>query len=314
MMNFQNQDSGGTSNAVDKYETSNVVETKMLYLSTKSSQCTLLNGDMKSRVSYDLKMYMDFQDDDTIQSVTLAMPYAILVNSNYLINANNNRLDILYQGITTSYYFPYGNYDADSFSQQFTSLVPTTFKISYSTTSLRFSVSNTLYPFYLLTTSTIDYIMGFSDTLAVTTAPYSVEMPRIMNFLPNPLFRICIENNTIYNGQVLGKDGSPQYTNVLASIPNVTKQNTQIVYQNFADEFTIQKSNQTTLILSIRDDDGNLVDFNGIASYFQLRFRIYRRIKKRLTNFYELLGNSTSLRENAENNSEMIEKPIDKII
>lgn len=318
MMGFQNQDSGGTSTAVknepNKYESSNIVETRMLYLSTKSSQCTLLNGDMKSRVSFDIKSYLDFQDDDTIQSITLAMPYAIIVNSNYQINSNNNRLDIIYQAVTYSYSFPYGNYDADTFMQTFISLLPTTFRITYSTTSLKFSVSNTLYPFTLLGTSTIDYIMGFSDDIVVSTAPYSVTMPRLMNFLPNPLFRICIENNTLYNGQVLGKAGTPQYSNVLASIPNVTKTNTQIVYQNFADEFTIQKSNQTVLILSIVDDEGNLVDFNGIASYFQLRLRIYRRIQKRMTNFYELLTNSTKLRDELENDENIIQKPIEKIL
>lgn len=314
MMSFQNQDIGSNT-ASSIYETSNIVETKMLYLSTKSSQCTLLNGDMKSHVSYDLKSYLDYQGDDTIQSITLAMPYAILCNSNYQINANNNKLNIILNGGNYTYYFEYGNYSSETFMQKFLSLVPNTFSIYLDPISVKFIITNSTYPFTLLGTSTCDYIMGFSgDQVSPSTAPYIVNCPRCCNFLPNPLFRITIENNTLYNGQVLGSAGNASYSNVLASIPNVTKQNTQIVYQNFSDEFAISPSGQTTLILGILDDSGNYVDFNGISSYFQLRIRLYKRIKKRITNFNELLTNATNLRNLIEEDEEIIEKPISEII
>ena len=323
MMNFQNQDSGGTSHAVlsqENYQISNVVETKMLYLSTKSSQCTPLNGDMKSHVSFDLKNYLDYQGDETIQSITLSMPYAIICNSNYQINDYNNKLDYIVNGVSYSFRFTNGNYSSDYFMQQFLLKTLATsgagFNITLDNISVKFTITNSLYTFTILSSSTCGYIMGINTNLVSSTgsAPFTATAIRVVNFLPNPLFRITIENNSIYNGQVLGSAGNAQYSNVLASIPNVTKANTQIVYQNFSDEFSISPSGQTTLILGILDDNGNYVDFNGISSYFQLRVRIYRRVKRSLNTFNEILGGATNLRNLIEDQSETIQKPVSSFL
>ena len=115
----------------------------------------------------------------------------------------------------------------------------------------------------------------------------------------------------MYNGQVLGTDGSPAYSNVLASIPNVSKQNTQVIYQNFADEFAIQPTGQTQLIISILDDAGNFIDFNGVSSYFQLRLRLYKKVKKINKTFNELMTEAVSARKALED-GEVIEQPLDR--
>lgn len=399
MLSFQNADSGGISRAVsdeDKYILSNVVETKMLYLSTRSTQCTQLNGDMKSHVSFDLKSYLDFAGDDSIHSITLSMPYAILVNSNYQINSTNNTLKYEINGNAYTIRVPSGNYTTETFIPVMIDLFNVTsgigFNIILNQTTATFTFTHTTYTFQFLSTSTINYVLGFtnvvvssqtppfpqvdflgnisggSNVITLVTSPqtplvvgntvayydpntgltsttqiteigantftllnpllgtsitngvfvsgpnYGLIMPRVCNFLPNPLFRICIENNSMYNGQVLGSAGNPQFSNVLASIPNVTKQNTQIVYQNFSDEFAIQPSGQTSLILAILDDNNNFVDFNGISSYFQLRIRLYRRIKKSLKSFGEVLGGATNLRNIMVQETEDIKKPIHKIL
>ena len=287
----------------------------MLYLSTKSSQCTQLNGDMKSRVLFDIHSYFDYEGDDSIQSITLSMPYAIICNSNYQINQYNNLLKLNLNGTIYTVSFEYGNYTSEYFMQKFLSIIPAGFSISLDPITVRFTITHSLYPFTLYATSTCAYIIGYNtDLVSSTTSPYKATCPRVCNFLPNPVFRICIENNSLYNGQVLGSFGNPQYSNVLASIPNVTKQNTQIVYQNYSDEFTITPTSQSQLILSILDDNGNLIDFNGISSYYQLRIRLYRKIKKSLNKFNHLLTGATNLRNYIEENSETIEKPISHLL
>ena len=316
-MSYQNQDDENVNilKNEENVEILNVVETKMLYLSTKSSQSIQLNGDMKSHVSFELKSYLDFQGDPTIQSISLSMPYAIICNSNYQINQYNNILNLNLNGTPYTITFPYGNYSSDTFMAAFLALTPAGFGITLDAVLVRFTITHTTYPFTLYETSTCDYIMGFNTNLVSTsTSPYYATAPRVVNFLPNPLFRITIENNSLYNGQVLATNGNAGYSNVLASIPNVTKQNTQIVYQNLSDEFTIQPSGQTTLTLGILDDNGNYVDFNGISSYFQLRLRIYRRVKRSLNNFKQVLGVATNLRSLMEESSENIEKPIYNIL
>lgn len=301
---------------VQNSETINIVETKMLYLSTKKSQCTQLNGDMKSRVSFDIRTFLDFQNDDTVQAATLSMPYAILCNSNYQINYTNCRLDMQVGGTNYSYNFPYGNYAVDTFMQAFLALVPSTFGISFNQTSGCFTITNSANPFTLLGTSTIDYVVGFSGNLAATfvSPKYTLTCPRLANFLSNPLFRICVESNSIYNGQVLGAAGAPAYSNVLASIPNLSKPNSSVIYQNFSDEFAIQPTGQTTLIISILDDNGNFIDFNGVSSYFQLRVRLYKKIKKLNKTLNEMLTTAVEARKALEEMAAAaaVEMPLDR--
>lgn len=247
----------------------------------------------------------------------LSMPYAILCNSNYQINATNCQLDLSFNGAKHSYIFPYGNYDANSFQSQFIALVPSTFSISLNSVSGIFTVANNTYSFQFLGSSTCNYIVGFSDTVTSSTSgvPYTLTMPRLCNFLPNPLFRICVLNNTLYCGTVLGANGASQYSNVLASIPNVSKSNSTVVYQSFADEFLIQPSNQTTLTIAIVDDNNNLIDFNGISSYFQIRIRIYRKVKRLTAGFNSFLNRATSANYSIESREgEFVEKPISEII
>lgn len=304
-----------TDSNVEQQYTVSMVETKMLYLSTKSSQCIPLNGNLKSRVMFDLKGFLDFENDDSVQAATLSMPYAILCNSNYQLNYTNNQLDFTHGATTASVSFPYGNYAVDTFMQKFLELMPSGFGITFNSTTGCFSITNSAEPFSLLSTSTIDYVMGFHEEIAgeVSGTGYAATMPRVANFLPTPLFRVCVESNSIYNGQVLGRDGSPAYSNVLASIPNVSKQNSSVVYQNLSDEFALQPVGQTQLILSILDDNGNFIDFNGVSSYFQLRVRLYKKIQKTRKTFSDLLNTAAQTRKALEE-AAAIEKPLDRFL
>lgn len=272
-----------------KTEIIEIVETKILYLSTKSSSGTLLNGDMKSHILYDLRSYLNYDSDNTVQKITVSMPYALLVNSNYIINQNNSRLSILVGTTTTDYDFPYGNYNVSSFINLFTQTV-VGFTISINAVTNKFSISNSTSPFTLLGTSTIDYIMGFSDNVvsSVVGSTNTAVMPRVCNFLPNASFQICTIGGMLYNGIVLDKNGSA-YGNVLCSVPNVSTNNTQLVYNGMSEEFQLQGLGQSQLELAILNNSGEYVDFNGIASFFSLKIKVYRNIERLVGSFSDFL-------------------------
>lgn len=272
-----------------KIETIEVIETKMLYLSTKSSSGTLLNGDMKSHVVYDLRSYINFDGDRSVKKITVSMPYALLVNSNYIINQNNSRLSILVGASQTNYDFPYGNYGASSFMTVFSSIV-SGYSISLDQVTNKFTISHPTNAFTILGTSSIDYIMGFSDNVvsAVVSGVNRATMPRCVNFLPNASFQICTIGGVLYNGVVIGSNGNA-YGNVLCSVPNVSTNNTQLVYNNTSEEFQLQGLNQSFLELAILDNNGAYIDFNGIASFFSLKIKIYRNIERLVGSFSDFL-------------------------
>ena len=81
---------------------------------------------------------------------------------------------------------------------------------------------------------------------------------------------------------------------ILASVPNNSKNNNLIVYESTENEFILKTLTLNTLTLSIQDDNGNLINFNGVSSYFQLRFSIFRERIPKLLPFKEIVDLATT--------------------
>lgn len=283
-------------NSYDANYTPLIRDTKILNLSTQSSSGYLLNGDYKSKVYYELKNYIDYENDPTISYISVSMPYVVLCNSNYIITDTNNTLTITTDvGILGTYTFPQGNYTAQTFIVVWKSLVPSAFTLSLNTNTNKFTITYTgttppTYTTFSLS-GTIDYIMGFSTSVS-SNGTNSVTMPRVCNFLPIPRFNICCD--FLNNGTLLSNNSKFTNSIILASVPNNSKNNNLIVYESTENEFILKTLTLNTLTLSIQDDNGNLINFNGVASYFQLRFSIFRERIPKLLPFKEIVDLATT--------------------
>lgn len=275
-------------------------DTKTLNLSTQSSSGVLLNGDKKSKVFYELKNYIDFENDGSIEYISVSMPYAVLCNSNYIINDTNNILNVQLYNPTTlittffTYTIPFGNYSATSLANQFNILaLAQDLKVRIDTITQKYEFFSTNNITTFLTTSTCDYIFGFSGNFVCQNGVWT-RFPRCFNLLPIPRFNIL---GDFLNNGVLLTNSSRDFGNgtVLASIPNNSKNNNLVVYETDANEFILKNSALNNLTISIQDDRGNEIDFNGIASYFQLRFSIFRRRLPKLLPFSQIVDFATTL-------------------
>lgn len=241
---------------------------------------------MKSDILYDLRNYISYQDDKTVEYITISVPSVVLVNSNYIINQYNNILNI----DAVTFEFPYGNYTARTFIDVFNQLV-VGYTLAINQITSRFTITKIGGGSFVINPSSIDYIMGFSGSIEVFG---SYQFSRVCNFLPNASYQICVVNGSMYNGLVLGVDGGVSYGNILCSIANDSKLNTQIVYQNQGGEFRLNSLSCDVLHIQIRDNGGNLIDFNGIATFFSLQVCIYRRQMKYVGSFSDILGRAVS--------------------
>jgi hypothetical protein len=126
--------------------------------------------------------------------------------------------------------------------------------------------------------------MGFSGNQVSTSL--SLTMPRVCNFLPLP--RICFRCGKLANSFTTSSIDSGD---VILSIPNTAKLNGQIIYTNNSNSKTLFKLDSLRdFIVAITDDDGNLIDFNGISSFFVFRFDIFRKSIEKPMSFRNIIS------------------------
>ena len=268
-----------------------VLETKLFNLSTRGSSGNVLNADYKSLIEYDIPNMID--RDESVEYIQFSIPYAVIPVSFYIINNTNCQLDVNYNGSNKSYLFPYGNYNANYFISQFLNLLGTAngWNITLNSINCVFTITNSLYPFTLLGTSTIDSIMGFSTNLSSTfTTTNVLTMSRVCNFLPLP--RVTVRCSELANSTMVGSNTS---SDVLITIPNNSKPNGQIYYQNQTQaKMLFRHHHLSRFVISFTDDDGNLLNFNGVSSFFVLQFDIFRKFitkPPRFSNIVEMVNN-----------------------
>jgi len=266
-----------------------ICETKTYNLSTRSNSGTILNSDpnMKSFIEYNIPDMI--VHDDSCQYIQFSIPYAIIPVSYYTVNQYNNSLCILENNVTTTYSFPNGNYNVSTFSQEFTKLLGTQWSVILNQFNSVLTITNTLNAFTIFkSNSTISSILGFNLDIssAVVSSINTLVMPRCCNFLS--LSRICIRCPQLLSGNNMV--GSSNASDLIISIPNNAKPNGQIYYQNQTQIKSLYRgSNLSRFTVALTDDDGNLIDFNGIPSFFVLQFDVWRTYVPKMPSFRNIL-------------------------
>jgi len=287
-------------------------DTLVLHLNSQTTSAILLNGDFKSRMLYDLRSYLDFENDDSIDYVTCSMPYAVITNSNYIVNDYNNKIDVLYGGASHITTIPNGNYTRASWITYMNGSASSPLRSDYFTLTSdavtnKFTITTTAlfqstYPsgtWGMTSATTCDYIFGFRTSFSTTATSYT--MSRCFNFLP--VARFLFHANILSSGLMLTNNSAVGACDVLAAIPNVAKLNSQIVYENTSSEFLVKsQTNMSALEIRITDDDNRLINFNGISCYFDLQFNIYRKAIKKPAKFTNLLKTIQETISNKNNN------------
>ena len=148
--------------------------------------------------------------------------------------------------------------------------------------------------------------MGFSDNLNSVTISgvNSITLTRCCNFLPLP--RVCIRCPELANTTIVG---SSPADDVIITIPNNSKPNGQIYYQNQTQAKLLFRHHELSrFVISITDEDGYFLNFNGVSSFFTIQFDIFRKFlpkPPRFSNIVEFVNSKTYFYPDEENTIEM---------
>ena len=266
-----------------------IKETKQIHLSTVTGAGKIKNADANYKSQIEFNIPNLIKRDEDIEYIMFSVPYAIIPVSFYTINETNNRLDVLYNSTTTSYYFKYGNYTANQFITEFNTYT-SGFALSLDAVTGKFTMSITaVNNFSILSSSTIDYIMGFSGSITSQNSfnyRYII-MPRVCNFLPLP--RINMRCNVLANSTMTG---TQQTNDLVITIPNNSRPNGEIVYTNSSNiQMLFQQDTLSTFVVSLTNDSNQLINFNGVSSFWVFQFDIYRKKIDKPLSFYKVLEN-----------------------
>jgi hypothetical protein len=267
-----------------------IKETKQIHLSTVTGAGKIKNADANYKSQIEFNIPNLIKRDEDIEYIMFSVPYAIIPVSFYTINDTNNRLEILLNGATSIYTFRQGNYTANQFITEFNNIV-TGYTLSLDAVTSKFTVtSQQLYNYSFLGSSTIDYIMGFSGTITSYSVLFNVRniiMPRVCNFLPLP--RINMRCNVLANSTMTG---TQQTNDLVITIPNNSRPNGEIVYTNSSNiQMLFQQDTLSTFVVSLTNDTNQLINFNGVSSFWVFQFDIYRKKIDKPLSFYKVLEN-----------------------
>lgn len=225
--------------------------------------------------------------DKVVREISLSVTHAEIPNSFYLVNSTNNKLVIN----SSTYTITQGNYNAISFQTAISSfLTGLGISISFSIITNKYTLTSAT-SFTIQTTSTCQRFLGVGS---VALSGTSVTSPNVCNFLP--LSRLLIRSNAFGTQNFNGKDGS---TNLILSVQNSSASGSLILWNNYSLlKYDITHVDNLNVIdLSITDDTGNLLDFNGCDWFMTFRIEyVYEQPQNDISNFSKavLMGSRTT--------------------
>ena len=216
----------------------------------------------------------------------LSIQHAMIPYSFYNINSTNNTLSFqllnipngtIYQ--TNTVYIPIGNYNSIQLASHLTQqLTIYGFSIQYQQITNKFLFTNSTYNFrFLSTPSTCNNMIGLhlTNDLLNTSILQSLTSFNQINLATQSC--LCITSN-FNTGSI--NNANHNDMNIIASIPIMNPPYSMIYYQNNSNfRINLYDNNISMINLQIKDQSGNLIDFNGIHYSITLQLDVVKFVE-----------------------------------
>jgi hypothetical protein len=261
-------------------------------ISLNSNNATrYLNGDYLSDVVFDFTNILSPSDD--ISYVEVGVGNAEIPATFYNIDITNNVLNYRIDATNFGMTVPVGNYNYNSLVTQMTTLLTAnghTFTFSLNRNSniltMTLTAGGTTWNRISLG-STIYYILGFDPDTTYNIVGNTITFPRLFNLLGQKKLKIYSSNISVDS-----YDSVNTATNNLLCTISVNQPGFNLIIYTNIDGLYAHMRNRylSTVDIQIKDELGNLINFNGINWTMTINLILYRRI--------DALINELKLQEN----------------
>jgi hypothetical protein len=213
----------------------------------------------------------------SVSVVSAQFPYSF-----YIINQFNNHIVI--DGI--NYYFPYGNYNVNSFLTVWTTTIPGTWINSFNSITNKFTFSRaTTFTMSDGNSNSILPVLGFISNTSYTSTfisgSYAITSSTVVNFLGPMRLNIKTGSFNINNNYDTLEKGR---TTTLCSVPVNSPAGGMITYYNLTQYKSIFKNHEiSTIQIDVQDDYGNPIIFNNKDWTMTIQVDILNDITKDLS-------------------------------
>ena len=257
------------------------VKEKILIILDSRNATAYYNDSWNSKLDFDFQDNLNFFDSSIIEVYCSVLSFTC-PNSIYIINENNNYLALN----IGNFYFPYGNYNAQTFMTTFLNVLPLGFNITFNSITNAFTISYNS-PFIILNSSTINEIMGFSKNTDYVSINNSLTMPFTCNF--NGLQNINVIMDDITTKNMDSYSGT--ISSILQNIP--VDCNSPIIKfvktNDFCIPVKINSINQFSI--SLMNDSGQYINLNNQHFSITIEFTILKDIPRFKMNFQNIIKN-----------------------
>ena len=187
-----------------------------------------------------------------------SVQHAVIPYTFYNIDQYNNRLDISINGITSTVFITYGNYNPYSLIT-FLQTNITGLSVTYNIITNKFTFSHSAYEFTFLNTSNALGIIGMPMNVNTSSSNKILTSINCINLQSHMC--ICLATN-LPTGHI--NNSSKYHNNILCSIPIEGNPFSMITYTNYNNlKSNFFRNTLSSIQIRLLDQSNNLLDLNG---------------------------------------------------
>ena len=245
-------------------------ESMQIFLNSK-------NADRYNNGTSDVDFYLKNLEVLSQYYIHLSVKHAVIPYSFYNVNINNNNLQIRLFNSTgysqvQSINISYGNHNINTLLSELKSQLSPSFTITFNSITNKITITNSTYDFVILLNSSCLDLIGFSSLSDIYSSNKTLTSNTNVNL--QSVQCICIRSNMQTNSITSGNQNN---VSTLASIAISNQPFTTIAFINQSNhKINLYNNNLNTISIKLLDQNGNIVDLNGLHWSMTLQLDILK--------------------------------------